>query len=310
MIEVISKDTVGAAVEEKRPLYVPYSSGLLMFANNVSRLAIDAHSQLYGGDRTLVIEDGDDGTPEKYVTMSGEDGRPCWADNVGDRYGIRGVNLNSLAAAVNRTTVLHVPINLDGSLPDKLDIHPVFSEMSKMGKYVFDSYAEPYLRAVAEIYGIDPQDYISKFIVDKAGPVMRVIMYHSNDGTCSELVPRSTDGRNLPLAIKEHNDKGAFTVDAYTTHGGLEYMEDGAWRAAREQSVAIFPSAGDQHMDPNLEPVTHRVTYSERWSPISQPIGNIPGIVRLAIPLFIDSVVTGARTVEPGSVHTHPTYQS
>ena len=176
---------------------------------------------------------------------------------------------------------------------DLRSLKNTFEAMGWLGVYAFQNYATPYLEAIAEIHGLNLNDYVSNFINDEDGPVLRVIMYHQMLKEDEELMPKSSDGEELPLAIKEHSDKGAFTADLFTTGGGLQYESQDGWEDAQDGCVAIFPAAGKQHLEEMLLPPTnHRVVYTPSWKPLNKPNGRVPVVVRAALPLFIDSVAS------------------
>jgi hypothetical protein len=308
--EGITNRSVETALNERRPLYVARTRELESLAKSALAGALDAHQILYTSEQIRVIADPDSGANDKYVTLSSPEGQDLWVDGIGKNSGgIRGINLG-YAGDGNRTTVMHVPATEE--LPEFLrrtQVSEQLKALQTLGRYAFENYTRPYLMAIAEVYGVDQEGYLSNFGLE--GRIMRAILYHTITEFNVDNMPTSTDGSELPLAIKEHNDKGAFTDDIYTTGGGLQYLSQGIWRSPPDSSVAIFPGAGDTMLSSELriEPVTHRVVHDPSWQSLNRDRGGpTPSVVRAAFPMFTNSTNEVAKIVIAGSADTHPTY--
>lgn len=307
---IITANQVESAFNQGIPLYVDRTPELVRLALAALKGALLAHGALYSTP-PLVIDDPDSPSNSgKYITLAhGETG--LWQDEIGSPdIGIRGINPDYTGDG-NRTTVLHVQAT--GNLPDILEKSAIGQQLERLrllGQYVSEQYIQPYLLAVAEVYGIDSKEYLDNFGLE--GRTMRAILYHALTEDNAGQMPLSTDGAKLPLAIKEHNDKGSFTADAFTTAGGLQYQDSNeCWQSPQNSVVAIFPGAGDQHLPEavSINPVIHRVVHDQNWSTLNPISPDVPAIKRAAFPLFVDSTNEGAKMVIPGSKETHPTYQ-
>lgn len=295
-------------------------------ADLATKSCVEAHESLYEAIAThpeRVATFGKSFDESQYISWALENGAPAFSAEDSQKpntdTGIRTVNPESADNATNKATVIHT--TKWSNRYTTLGRPGLESAMRSLG-IVADSIrrqlVEPYLKAVAVIHGINPDEYYEHyFSPDRNGSsIMRAIMYHA-DAT----VP-AVDG-NTELLIKEHVDQSGFTVNVYTSGPGLQYMDkDGIWHDSHQipfHEVAIFPGAGEQHLPNKIDPIVHRVKKIPQPRTVeycilqnSQDRTNTgtPRIDRISFPYFISSQEPDAKVVPPHSEVTHPLHIS
>lgn len=287
--------------------------------NQAAHQSVIAHSHLYSASPERRAVFGKNPGETQYVSWAMDD-KPCFAQvdptKPNTDVGIRGVNLDVARGETNPTTVIHTTDQVSRyNALGELSLSVAMDRLFELADYTREYAIEPYLKAVAEIHGIDPVEYHRHFFNPEKdwSSVMRSIMYHAGASVGS-----SADGSEL--MIKEHADQSGFTADIYTLGRGLlEYLtKDGTWCSIQPtDGIPIFPSAGDQHLNSPIPPLIHRVVGIEDQNTSATLEGYqrdyglvVPHIWRLALPFFISSQRPDAEKVQPHSPTTHPTYSA
>jgi hypothetical protein len=276
---------------------------------NLSLLACARlNDALYSGkDQIIGYSDPDDPIrgEDKYISFRNKYDQPSFGvinpNSPTTDIGVRGIN-HSFQEPANRATVVHSHSILEQLLPDstgRVLLNLANSLIRLTERRLRGRIIIPYLGGIAALHNLNPVDYIYNFYPQVLEPspleasVTRAILYHDTSDENSNVY-KSPDGQKE--AIRAHNDKSAFTVDIQQTGPGLQYLLNGKWEDS-PGGLCIFPSAGDQHLETSLKPVTHRVV----------ELGNgwVNGLSRAALIAFINSCSTNDHVI-PLSESTHP----
>lgn len=299
-------NTLREHLEVGKPYIMEHNTTeLKTLGKGVEQATLEAHRHLYEGltenNPNVMVFTDDEKEPKKYITFRDSHGEPCYIEfqegNSATDIGIRGVNPD-FGGVINPTTVVHADREAvkdfhDRGAPkvlvDALDAVRIFNN------FIVKKVAQPYLRQVAEEYSVDPDEYVENFFPtgERAHTLTRVIMYHL-DAVEGMRPIGETDG--VPLLIKQHNDKSAFTIDSVQTSSGLQYydIEKKEWINAGTE-VACFRGSAESFLPEILPPTAHRVVFEEDLKEKAATNLVKVGIGRIAIPTFICPSTTFVR---------------
>jgi hypothetical protein len=270
---------------------------IIDLGKKVELTSLAAHVQMYDayarGDQTVTVFTDDENEPDKYISFTDSDGRPCYTEfekgNSATDIGIRGVN-PEFNGVINPTTVVHADKDAvhdfrERGAPEVM-IHAL-DAARLFNNFIVQHVAKPYLRQVAEENGVDWSEYMQHFFpVDRrAHTLTRVIMYHLD---AKEGMRPVGETGGVPLLIKQHNDKSSFTVDSVQTSSGLQYYntQTKQWENAGTE-VACFRGSADSFLPGRVPPTAHRVVFEEGLAEKAAPHLVQAGIGRIAIPTFV-----------------------
>lgn len=268
------------------------------------------HHAFKEGDPSVICFDGDKGENDLYISYKDKYGNPTYAPwdakNPATDIGLRAPNPN-FEGVVNPMTIIHADSEAAKDFAERgapKVVVDAIDAVAQLNKFMVDEAAIPYLRQVAESFGINPDEYVDIFFPKdgkRARTLTRIIGYHENTAPGQRPISK-TDGRGL--LIKEHNDKSSYTVDIEQSARGLQYFVNGEWKDA-DTRITSFRGAADDHLGLEKQtPATfHRAVVGGEGE-LPQEFTN-KGIVRVAAPLFISPSVDGARVVRAGSSETH-----
>ncbi len=268
------------------------------------------HHAFREGDTRVTAFHGDKGEQNLYITYRDRYSNPTYAPwdtgNPATDIGLRAPN-PEYEGVVNPMTIVHADSEAAGDFQKRgapEEMVDAVDAAAQLNKFIVDEAAIPYLRQVAEAFGIDADEYVEIFFPSdgsRARTLTRVIGYHQ-DAQPGQRPVSKVDEKEL--LIKEHNDKSSFTVDIEQSARGLQYLVDGKWQPA-DTRITSFRGAADDYLglEKQTPPTFHRAVVGGE--------GELPkkfqdaGLVRIAIPLFISPSVQDARVVEAGSSETH-----
>lgn len=302
-------NTLKQHLEIAKPYAMPIGSSeqaaIAALGEAVKATSVEAHRQMYQayeqGDPSVAVFTDDPKEPGKYISFVDRDGEPCYREfvpgNSATDIGIRGVN-PEFGGVINPTTVIHADKDAVHDFRERGALQVVVKALDAarlFNNFIVDRIAKPYLRQVAEENGVDPYEYQANFFprTTRAHTLTRVIMYHINARDGMRPVGE-TDG--VPLLIKQHNDKSAYTIDSVQTSSGLQYYdrETNSWVNAGTD-VACFRGNAESFLPTTPPPTAHRVVFEEDLREKASPKLLDVGLGRIAIPTFICPVKTGDR---------------
>lgn len=267
------------------------------YSEGVEQSCLNLHELIYlglsDGNPNITIFTDDEGEPDKYVSLKDKNGQPCYgnfvAGNSATDVGVRGVN-PGFEGVINPTTVVHADVEALQDYSDRGAPAALLEAMDAVrlfNGFISREIVKPYLRQVAEAFGMKPDQYLAHFFPDgvRSHTLTRVIMYHLQAREGMRPVGE-TDG--VPLLIKQHNDKSAFTVDSVQTSSGLQYYnaQTKQWENAGTE-VACFRGSADSFLPKYVPPTAHRVVFEEGLAENAAPNLVKAGIGRIAIPTFV-----------------------
>ncbi len=287
------------------PIKPSEQAAIVALGEAVEATALQAHQQMYQayerGDSNITVFTDDENEPDKYISFTDRNGEPCYREfvpgNSATDIGIRGVN-PEFGGVINPTTVIHADKDAVHDFREKGAPQIVVKALDTarlFNNFIVDRIAKPYLRQVAEENGVDPYEYQTHFFPrsTRAHTLTRVIMYHIDAKEGMRPVGE-TDG--VPLLIKQHNDKSAYTIDSIQTSSGLQYydLETRDWVNAGTE-VACFRGSAESFLPTTPPPTAHRVMFEENLREKASPKLLDAGLGRIAIPTFICPIKTGDR---------------
>ena len=267
------------------------------YAKGVEQSCLELHKLLYWGladnNPNVIVFTDDPDEPDKYVSLTDKHNNPCYSTftegNSATDIGVRGVN-PSFEGVINPTTVVHADVEALQDFTDRGAPAALLEAMDAVrlfNGFISREIVKPYLRKVAEIFEMNPDEYMTHFFPKgvRAHTLTRVIMYHLQAREGMRPVGE-TDG--VPLLIKQHNDKSSFTVDSVQTSSGLQYynVQKRQWENAGTE-IACFRGSADSFLPEHVPPTAHRVVFEEGLAEKAAPHLVEAGIGRIAVPTFV-----------------------
>ncbi|MDO8336578.1 MAG: hypothetical protein Q7T74_07450 [Candidatus Saccharibacteria bacterium] len=287
------------------PIKASEQAAIVALGEVVEATSLEAHKQMYQayerGDSSVTVFTDDPREPEKYISFVDRNGEPCYnefvAGNSATDIGIRGVN-PEFDGVINPTTVIHADKDAVHDFREKGAPQVVVKALDAarlFNNFIIERIARPYLRQVALENEVNPDEYLQHFYPFATRPhtLTRVIMYHI-DAKDGMRPVGETDG--VPLLIKQHNDKSAYTIDSVQTSSGLQYydLETREWVNAGTE-VACFRGSAESFLPTAPPPTAHRVVFEEDLREKASPRLLKAKVGRMAIPTFICPVNIGDR---------------
>ena len=300
----MSKERVRQHLREGRPYTPDWATDGTPLPGEIARLGrgvedscVELHKTLYDGlshgDPRVVVFTDNESEPNKYISLRDRKGQPCFGNYTpGDSatdIGVRGANPR-FEGVLNPTTVIHADIQALDDYRERgapTELLEALDAVKLFNNYITNNVVKPHLREVAEAFGLSSQEYLAHFFPEGVRPhtLTRVIMYHLD---AKEGMRPIGEQDGVPLLIKAHKDKSAYTYDSVQTSSGLQYYESGQkkWVNAGTE-VASFRGDAESFLPEFTPPTPHRVVFEEGLEVKAAPHLTRVGLGRVAIPTFV-----------------------